>query len=39
LNVSVSFVSVQVVCAEYHTRVLGGDDACSLAAPLRMLSD
>jgi len=36
---SVGFVSVQIVCAEYRPRVLGGDDACSLAAPLRMLSD
>jgi hypothetical protein len=36
---SVGFVSVQIVCTEYRPRVLGSDDACSLAAPLRMLSD
>ena len=36
---SVGFVSVQIVCAEYRPRVFGSDDVCSLAAPLRMLSD
>jgi hypothetical protein len=36
---SIAFVSVQIVCTEYRLRVLGSDDVCSLAAPLRMLSD
>jgi hypothetical protein len=37
--VAVVFINIRSMRTEYRPRVLGRDNACSLAAPARMLID